>query len=249
MKLYLENNKWIDTQSPIDISHPISNTSQNNNAWYCPSPEIEPVRTKEFLGSVKEGGNVNFRNVFFNPHGNGTHTECVGHIAENVYSINERLNNYFFTAELITVTPQKLNPIRPEDFVITQEMLEGKLGVNTAEAIVIRTLPNVNKVGIDYSNTNPPYLTKEAIEWIVEKNFQHLLIDLPSVDPEFDDGALQAHHIFWDYPNNEMSTKTITELIYVKDEVKDGSYILNLMVAPFENDASPSKPILYEINN
>jgi hypothetical protein len=40
---------------------------------------------------------------------------------------------------------------------------------------------------------------------------------------------------------------TITEFIYVPNKVKDGSYILNLQIAPFENDATPSKPVLYEI--
>jgi len=40
---------------------------------------------------------------------------------------------------------------------------------------------------------------------------------------------------------------TITEMIFVNDAVKDGSYLLNLQIAPFENDASPSKPILFAI--
>ena len=40
---------------------------------------------------------------------------------------------------------------------------------------------------------------------------------------------------------------TITEMIYVNDDVIDGSYILNLQFASFENDASPSKPVLYKI--
>ena len=40
---------------------------------------------------------------------------------------------------------------------------------------------------------------------------------------------------------------TITELIYVNDSVSNGTYLLNLQIASFENDASPSKPILYKI--
>jgi hypothetical protein len=40
---------------------------------------------------------------------------------------------------------------------------------------------------------------------------------------------------------------TITEMIFVNNEVKDGSYLLNLQIASFENDASPSKPILFEV--
>ena len=44
-------------------------------------------------------------------------------------------------------------------------------------------------------------------------------------------------------------TSIITEFIYVPNAVKDGEYLLNLMIAPFDNDATPSKPILYEILN
>jgi hypothetical protein len=73
------------------------------------------------------------------------------------------------------------------------------------------------------------------------------LIDLPSVDKEVDGGQLAAHHAFWNYPNQTQFHKTITELIYVPNEVPDGTYILNLQIAPFENDASPSKPILYKV--
>ena len=40
---------------------------------------------------------------------------------------------------------------------------------------------------------------------------------------------------------------TITEMIYVYEEIQDGSYLLNLQFASFENDASPSKPVLYSL--
>jgi hypothetical protein len=36
-------------------------------------------------------------------------------------------------------------------------------------------------------------------------------------------------------------------MIYVPDEAKDGYYFLNLQIASFENDASPSKPVIYPI--
>ena len=70
---------------------------------------------------------------------------------------------------------------------------------------------------------------------------------MPSIDKEQDGGELEAHHAFWNYPNKVELEKTITELIYVPNEINDGTYILNLQIAPFENDASPSKPILYKV--
>ena len=80
-----------------------------------------------------------------------------------------------------------------------------------------------------------------------------MLIDLPSVDREEDDGKLVAHKAFWNVKNvDELNSDarlhcTITEMIFVSDAIKDGSYILNLQIASFENDASPSKPVLYKI--
>ena len=48
--------------------------------------------------------------------------------------------------------------------------------------------------------------------------------------------------------NNEIDQKrTITELIGIPDKVKDGKYLLNISLANIENDASPSRPIIYEI--
>ena len=76
----------------------------------------------------------------------------------------------------------------------------------------------------------------------------HLLIDLPSVDKEVDGGKLSAHHAFWQYPHNTKLERTITEMIYVSNTVYDGSYLLNLQIASFENDASPSKPLLFQLN-
>jgi len=97
-------------------------------------------------------------------------------------------------------------------------------------------MPNTtDKKSRQYSNTNWPYLKEEAAVFIREKGIEHLLIDLPSVDKEKDDGGKIRKHA------------TITELIYVANKIEDGSYILNLQIAPFENDATPSKPILYKI--
>ena len=70
---------------------------------------------------------------------------------------------------------------------------------------------------------------------------------MPSVDKEKDNGQLLAHKAFWDVNGNIRKEATITEFIYVPNKVEDGSYILNLQIAPFENDATPSKPILYKI--
>ena len=241
----------VDLSKPIDISLPISNTDQNPIAWYIEKPVIEPVRFGDWVGKVSEGSSsTNFNNIAFNPHGHGTHTECLGHITRDFFSINQYLKQFFFTAEVISVQPVALG----EDFAITKDHIEKALGKKRPQAIVIRTLPNlVNKKSKKYSNTNWPYLLEEAALYIRECGIEHLLIDLPSVDREHDEGKLLAHKAFWNVkdvaklnPDARMNC-TITELIFVEDAVTDGSYILNLQIASFENDASPSKPVLYKI--
>ncbi|MFE3872692.1 cyclase family protein [Flavobacterium sp. ZS1P70] len=240
----------VDLLKPIDISIPLTNTDENPIAWYINKPEIEPVVFGEWTGSVQQGASTNFNNIFFNPHGHGTHTECLGHITREFYSINQSLKQFFFLAELVSVQPE----LKGEDLVITKIQIEIGLNGKTPEAIVIRTLPNTNdKLSKKYSNTNPPYLEEEAARFIRESGTKHLLIDLPSVDKEHDEGKLLAHKAFWNVTNvNDLNSDarldcTITEMIFVANEVKDGRYLLNLQIASFENDASPSKPILYKI--
>ena len=244
------NNFEVDLSKPIDISIPLSNTEDNPIAWYIEKPEINPVVFGDWTGSVKEGASTNFNNILFNPHGHGTHTECLGHITKEFYSINQCLKQFLFLAELVSIEPE----IQGEDAVITKKQLEPLLNGKTTEALIIRTLPNLeNKKHQNYSNTNPPYLSEDTAIFIRESGIQHLLIDLPSVDKEHDEGKLLAHKAFWNVKDvNNLNADarlncTITEMIYVADSIADGSYLLNLQIASFENDASPSKPILFKI--
>ena len=241
----------IDLSKPIDISMPITSDGKNPIAWYQNQPEISPVTMGDWIGKVSEGkSSTNFNNIFFNPHAHGTHTECLGHITNGFYSVNQALKQFFFMAELVSVQPET----RDEDLVITKSQIENALNGKKPEAIVIRTLPNLeSKKHINYSNTNPPYLLEEAATFIREIGIKHLLIDLPSVDRENDEGKLVSHKAFWNVKNITILNDdarldcTITELIYVNDSVLDGTYLLNLQIASFENDASPSKPVLYSL--
>jgi kynurenine formamidase len=246
----IENIK-VDLSKPIDISIPITNNDANPIAWYIEKPVIEPVTFGEWVGKVSSGmSSTNFNNIQFNPHGHGTHTECLGHITRDFYSINQALKQFFFMAELVSVTLEK----RGEDLVITKNSIEKVLNGKTPEAIVIRTLPNEpSKKSRKYSHTNPPYLEEAAALFIRESGIKHLLIDLPSVDKEKDEGKLLAHKAFWNVTDvNQLNqdarlNATITELIFVDPSIQDGTYLLNIQIASFENDASPSKPVLYAV--
>jgi kynurenine formamidase len=208
------------------------------------APKIAPHSEGEFIGKVTEGAAVNFNDIYFNPHAHGTHTECVGHITEEFYSVNKSLSKFFFMAEVITIAPEKIKG----DFVISKKQLQYALGNKKREAVIIRTIPNLkDKITWQYANTNPPYVLESAAQWLVDRGVEHLLVDLPSVDKEKDDGALLAHKTFWNYDGKLRLQATITEFVFVANTIKDGKYFLNLQLAAFENDASPSRPVLYLI--
>lgn len=235
----------INLSKPLDISIAVDASKKNVNAWYIDDPKIAPVSADGWVASVKEGANINFNNIQFNPHSHITHTECVGHITKEVHSVNKNLQKFFFLTEVLTIAPAQL---KNKDFVISKKQLQYALGNKKREAVVIRTIPNLSeKKSMQYSHTNPPYLLEEAAIYLREKGVEHLLIDLPSVDREKDEGKLLAHNAFWNTKGTIRKQATITEFVYVPNKVADGTYFLNLMIAPFENDATPSKPVLYEI--
>jgi kynurenine formamidase len=142
------------------------------------------------------------------------------------------------------------------DKVITRELLENALSSTNLslpdKALVIRTLPNDDsKLTRSYGEEIPPYFTTDAMEFIVQNNVKHLLVDLPSIDRIYDDGKLVNHRIFWNVEPGKFETNaatrtnaTITELIYVHNNIDDGDYTLNLQIAPFQSDAAPSRPVL-----
>lgn len=270
MKLTLEKDGRrysFQTEKGMDLS--ISMNPNGPRAWYVEPMRIEPVRTEQFLGSVAEGGAVNFRDVYFNPHGHGTHTENVGHIVDTDVPVVRSIGSSHYMAKLVTVVlmrqdatqgvsqgasqdlPQDLSQnletgASQGDWVVDEESLEGfDLKV---DALIIRTKPNDHsKVQRQYTGTNFPYLTISAMQRIVDAGVQHLLIDLPSVDREEDGGELAAHHLFWNVPVEPNFQKTITELIYIPNEIADGMYVLNLQVSNFANDAAPSRPMLFDL--
>lgn len=221
---------------------------QTPNCFWAPWVEAEPVRAGSFVGKVAEGGVVNFFNLRFNPHGNGTHTECFGHISPEQHSVNNCLKDYWHLALLVTIFPRLTEE---GDRVVFRDQLEElwKTFEGLAPtALVLRTLPNDSyKRLAQYSGGNPPYLDHLAAAFLVEKGVKHLLLDLPSVDREEDGGALLAHRTFWQYPQATRTDCTITELIFVDNEINDDFYLLNLQVSPFTLDAAPSRPILYTI--
>lgn len=235
-----------DLSRPHDLSIPLGQV----RCFYAPEVTTTPYQSGDFIGSVKKGAPVNFYNVQLNPHGNGTHTESLGHITRKQESVNQALRQFHFVARLVTVELKKKGK---SDQLISYSALKAACKNDLPPALIIRTQPNPkSKLTQDYSGTNPPYLDIAAMKYLVKHGVKHLLIDLPSVDREVDKGKLAAHHLFWNIQGDQATRQarkdcTITELIYVENKLKDGLYLLNLQLAPLELDAAPSRPVIYKL--
>lgn len=234
----------VDLSKPLDISIPLIAGDDNVNAFFIPPIKYEAFKAGSFIGDVSKGGSCNVFSISFNPHGNGTHTESVGHISKEKYPIYKSLTEFFFLSKLITITPEK----QSNDYVITAAQLEKVLKGQCPESLIIRTLPNTDeKLTAHYSGKNPPFIDAKAAEYIRSLSVKHLILDLPSIDKENDGGKLSAHHAFWNYPESPRNDCTITELAYIPNNLPDDTYLLNLQIVSFDNDASPSKPVLYQL--
>ena len=97
----------VDFNQPLDIGMALKPGLDNVNCFYAPPFEANPVVAGDFIGDTRKGGVVNFFNVRLNPHGNGTHTECVGHISLERVNINASLQKFHYFARVISVFPQK----------------------------------------------------------------------------------------------------------------------------------------------
>ena len=239
-----------DPAAPIDISLPLAPGPGQVNCFWAEPVQVDTIRVGRFVGSVALGGSTNYQRVHLTPHGNGTHTECYGHISPDpAITLNQCLRRFLFVARLVSVAPR---PQANGDHVVLLADVQAALAVSPArtlpEALVLRTLPNeAAKRARQYSGTNPTYVEPALAHFLAGHGVAHFLLDLPSVDREEDDGQLLAHRAFWQYPAQPRRAATITELIFVPDEVADGLYLLNLQITSLELDASPSKPVLYAL--
>ncbi len=262
-----------DETKPINIAIPLDFNGEQPNAYDVERAISTPYKAGDIVGDTRLGGSVNFEQVKFIPHCNGTHTECVGHITNERISINDCLKDAFILANLISVEPEKASEtsdsysveLNDDDLLITRKSLEMFLSVlksqisnlklnNLPRALIIRTLPNdKSKLSTTYLKNIQPFFSNEAINFINELNISHLLVGMPSIDRIYDNGKLTNHRTFWNIKQGSFEisdetfiNRTITELIFVPNEIKDSKYLLNLQITPFQADASPSRPILFE---
>lgn len=258
----------VDLDAVVDISNPISFADgPTASAFFLPTATATAFEAEGFVGDTGRGGSVNCHTLSLSPHGNGTHTECVGHIVNDPVTVPEVLKGGLFRALLLTVDLVGLGDsdesyrgrYEDDDDVITAAAVKkarAALAIGDDErfdALVIRTrMEGLDKRFARWSGTNPPYPTYELLSLLEEWQVTHLVLDVPSLDREDDGGLVPNHHRYWglgegsrNLEGKAPSPRTVTELALVPAHVADGRYLLDLQVPPLLTDAVPSRPLLY----
>jgi kynurenine formamidase len=227
----------------------------------------KPLVIGDFSGRVDHGAGCNASVLSLAPHANGTHTEGIGHLTAERVDVQGLIPRRLLTATLLTIEPELAGDSaegsspapRADDLLITRGAIERAWPAALApglcaRAAVIRTLPNEHDKFAEDRAAAAPFLSREAVTWLVEQGIEHLVLDVPSADRSGDGGELTAHRIFFGLRRGSSSMleaqrprSTITELAFVGDSVADGWYFLSLQSPAISGDAVPSRPVLYPL--
>ncbi len=252
MTCEIEGKKYrFETNHPIDISIPLRFGGEQPNAFYLPRATAQVAEGGDFVGDTRQGGSVNCETVTLNPHGNGTHTECIGHLSNQRVAVRDVLRDALIPSLLLTVSLNEAEGGRAITETALKKALGGAAVFAGCQGLIIRTLPNdPAKHTEEYSGAKPAYVAQDAMTVIREMGIDHLVLDIPSADRE-DDPNVRSHRIFWGYPDSSVDPdaavmgRTITEMAFVEDGVPDGLYMMTIQIPPFMLDAAPSRPLLF----
>jgi kynurenine formamidase len=219
----------------------------------APRASSDAFSIGSFEGAVARGASCNCQRITLVPHCNGTHTESASHLTLQQRPLQDIVPNAPMRALLLTVLPRNhaatdedsLPAPRDGDQLITRRDLLEAWGDHepAPQALLLRT-------GTPFTDSAPPYLSRQLATELAARGVQHLITDLPSVDRLEDDGLLTAHRIFFGLPARSTDLAearrahcTITELATFPPALADGPCALQLQIPAFGGDAVPSRPL------
>ncbi len=271
INLHIGNQEYsADLSKEKSIAITLLPNDKQPNHFGAPACTSKTLEMGSYIGDTKRGGSCNANVLTIIPHCNGTHTESVSHIVNELIPVFKCIEKSVFPSVLVSINP--ISPSETEDRyqpcmddtngVISKNQLVNLLQNYSDEqlqGLIVRSLDasdgknNIEKKSMVYDGDHyPPYFTNDAMQYLVDRKVSHLLVDFPSVDKMYDDGQLTNHRLFWNIKKDETSLnqqstikKTITEMVFIEDEITDGFYLCNLQIPEINTDAVPSRPILY----
>lgn len=256
-----------DFARPLSIAIPLEFGGPQPSCFDAPPATARPFLAGPFVGDTRAGGSCNCELVTLAPHCNGTHTECVGHVTEERVAVTDCVKGGVALALVVSIAPvaaaateEDSDPVPAEgDLLITAAALQAAAARHPGpapRALVIRTLQGDADGPLQSyrAAAPPPYLSRQAAAWLVDRSIEHVVLDLPSADRTDDGGRLTAHRIFFGLPAGSRRAaearrpqSSITELAWVPAGIADGYFLLDLQIPAFQADAAPSRPLLYPV--
>ncbi|HET7921992.1 MAG TPA: hypothetical protein VFM15_04485, partial [Gammaproteobacteria bacterium] len=141
MRLQLEvgtHHASVDTTRGVSLAIPLQFDGPQPAFFAAPAAGATPLQVGGFTGDTHQGGSCNVGEYRLVPHCNGTHTECLGHIVDEVVTVAEQLPQALFPATLVTLAPHH-NVI---DAVRVKMALQQHPLREFHTAFIIRSLPN-----------------------------------------------------------------------------------------------------------
>ena len=210
----------MNTDEGMDLS--IRNDFSGNAPIFYGSeqPKANALRSNDFIGDIKEGGSCNVPVVTLDIHCTGTHTESIAHVIDSEEKISDVCPYGMIPAWLTSVELCEAND--------TNESYHCDIASNlliTKKELQKNILESYSALII---RTLPNYDSKKTRDYDVK----------PA--PFFTNDAIDHIRFF-------KQGKTISELLFIPNDLKDGFGFLQIQIPNWGLDAAPSRPIFYSI--
>lgn len=207
--------------------------------------ELEQV----FVGDVERGGSCNVNYLTFCPH-NITHIETSAHIlsAECQPPTVADINAYDLVGTAFLIDLSALDTIHNGQITIENILPVLDTLNHPVQMIAIKTASSQLDEHFDFSGRGFLSIHPETAKFLHNfqkngSNIKCLILDLPSIDQEVDEGKLLAHRAWFAIPDigiiaNDTKRNTLVELAYFHN-VTTGYYDVHISPPLFHSDAAP----------
>src|SRR5687768_11683032 len=99
----------VDLSRPLDLSVRVAFTEERSRAFGLPPASTRAVEGGTFVGDVRRGGSCNCETHVITPHGDGTHTEGVGHLLAERVPVLDLVDATLLPCLVVSVMPSRLD--------------------------------------------------------------------------------------------------------------------------------------------